>query len=82
MKTAETDQQSKIYNLKYEMKSRNTFDGDVNSEDEEKLINPTVLKETNIVINTIFNIRNIGKLVMNQFIPPYSLYIVQKNDFN
>ena len=53
MKTAETDRQSKIYNLKYEMKSSNTFDGDINSEDEEKLINPTFLKETNIVINTI-----------------------------
>ena len=41
------------------MESSNIFDDDVNIEDEKKLINPTVLKETNIVINTIFNVRNI-----------------------
>ena len=70
MKTAETDRKIKLFYFKYVIKSINIFDGDVNIGDEEKLINLTVFKETNIVINTIFYLRNnIAQLVMR-----YRLY--------
>ena len=82
MNTAETDRQPKIYYYKYVMKSSNIFDAGVNIGDEEKLIDLNVLKETSIVINTIFYVRNIAQLVMNPFIPPYLLEILQENRLN